>query len=241
MTLIIAPILTFAVFSVLSRNANDGTTLDTTRVFTSLSIFALLQEPLSSFIMALSTFTGSIGCFTRIQEFLDTDVRVDSRIKPTQSYDDSSQTSQTASVSRLSDIGAEKKDISATIKPKGDVLFESNAIEVRDGSFGWDKSKEANLSDIDLTVPRGKFTMLVGPVGCGKSTLIKALLGEVATLKGEVRASCAEMAYCDQTPWHMNGTVRESIIALSEVDERWYMSIIRACALVNWSRQTNLR
>lgn len=40
------------------------------------------------------------------------------------------------------------------------------------------------LDDIDLTLNRGEFTVLLGPNGTGKSTLLKALTGEIDT-KGE--------------------------------------------------------
>jgi ATP-binding cassette subfamily C (CFTR/MRP) protein 1 len=77
-TQIFAPVLTFAVFSVRARD-NGNTTLDTARVFTSLSLFALLSEPISSLVMSLATFLGAVGSFTRIQKFMQSDERVDTR------------------------------------------------------------------------------------------------------------------------------------------------------------------
>ena len=237
MTPVIAPVLTFAVFSILARRSGSGTTLDTTRVYTSLTLFALLQEPLSSFIMSLSTFIGSVGCFTRIQAFLETDVRVDSRIKPTEYREDSYPSSQTLSVSQGSDIKVEEITFKTTEKQTAAFLSDFDAITVQNGSFGWETEIAPLLSGINITVPRGKLTMLVGPVGCGKSTLLKALLGEVALMDGAIHVSTSEIAYCDQTPWHMNGNVQQSIVAVSELDERWYMSVIRACALDEDLRQ----
>lgn len=57
------------------------------------------------------------------------------------------------------------------------------------------------------------------------------MLGEVPCLGGRVELSSESVAYCDQTPWHMNGTIRESITALSPFDSNWYASVINACAL----------
>lgn len=237
MTPVIAPVLTFAVFSVLAQRSGSGTTLDTTRVYTSLTLFALLQEPLSSFIMSMSTFIGSVGCFTRIQTFLEADVRVDKRIKPMEYHDDSYPSSQTLSVSNGSDVKVEEITFKATDKPTAVFLPDTDAIAVQNGSFGWDTKVAPLLSGINIDVPRGKLTMLVGPVGCGKSTLLKALLGEVAMIDGAIQVSTSEIAYCDQTAWHMNGNVQQSIIAVSELDERWYMSVVRACALDEDLRQ----
>ncbi|KAH7329602.1 P-loop containing nucleoside triphosphate hydrolase protein [Stachybotrys elegans] len=227
---IIGPIVTFAAYGVMARNQGDGGTLDTNRVFTSLSLFALLQEPLSSFVMSLSTFMGSIGCFERIQEFLEADARVDSRINVA---DDSqrSSTSQDSSV---------EKEKTHPAKQEGQILAhpttaltwgEGLAVRVDEGAFGYDTTKEPLLRNIHAEIPKGKFTMLVGPVGSGKSTLLKALLGEVNVMSGTIQIGTSEIAYCDQTPWHMNGTVRDSIVAFSGVDEPWYQRVLEACAL----------
>lgn len=39
---------------------------------------------------------------------------------------------------------------------------------------------------ISVMVPRGSLLAVVGPVGCGKSSLISALLGEMEKVEGEV-------------------------------------------------------
>lgn len=195
-------------------------------MFTSLSLFALLQEPLTSFVTSLSSLMGSIGCFVRIQSFLNSDVRVDDRVIEQGNKHDGSWTS------RSSDSATEKGSPSEE-KPKllNDVVPTGNALVVKGGAFGYDTTKKPTLSDIFAEVPLGKFTMLVGPVGSGKSTLLKAFLGEVGIMAGSIQISSSEIAYCDQTPWHMNGTVRDSIIAFSPVDERWYQQVLDACAL----------
>jgi ATP-binding cassette, subfamily C (CFTR/MRP), member 1 len=232
-TQVFAPILTFAVFSVLAKRNGGGATLDTARVYTSLSLFALLAEPLGSLIMALVTFTGSVGCFTRIQAFLDKEVRIDSRKKPLDFIiDDFTPSSIRSSIADKVSIGSQStarvslssKDVSRSISVR-------DAIAVQEGCFGWDTEKEPLLKGITMTVPRQKFTMMIGPVGCGKSTLLKALLGEVPNMGGSVQISSMRVAFCDQTPWHMNQTVQQSIIAVSDFDASWYATVIRACAL----------
>ncbi len=45
----------------------------------------------------------------------------------------------------------------------------------------------AVLSDIDLVVPRGSITAVLGPSGSGKSTLLAALTGELAPAAGTVQ------------------------------------------------------
>jgi len=201
-TQVFAPVLTFTVFSVRARDSGDST-LDTARVFTALSLFALLSEPLASLVMALAAFLGAAGSFVRIQQFLESEERADMK-----NQDD--------------------RDISE--KPKLD-SSSPDAIAVQGGDFGWDSAKEPLLKGINLSIPWQKLTMVVGPVGCGKSTLLQALLGEVPALAGSVRLGSTSIAYCAQEPWHMNGTVRQAIVGCEEYDEKWYARVVHACSL----------
>jgi ATP-binding cassette subfamily C (CFTR/MRP) protein 1 len=238
-TPVAAPILTFAVFSVISRNSANGQTLDTARVFTSLSLFSLLADPLQSLIMTMATFMGSVGSFQRIQQFLVLDARVDARrigdVQPISRQQTHNQPISDAPTESAEDSDNEKSLVGASQDyPQ---LLDLHAFAVYDGSFGWDACKEALLQDLNMLLPRDNFTILVGPVGCGKSTLLKALLGEVPSLTGHVQCCSSEIAFCDQTPWHMNGTVQESILGISSLDEAWYSTVIQACALDEDLRQ----
>lgn len=242
--------MTFAVYTVLAKKNGGDTSLDFNRVFTSLSLFALLSEPLQSLIMALVTFLGSVGCFTRIQEFLDKAVREDPRRRPSETPDDYVEFAHSSHGLDIPDSihrGSVATDATRVTSVKSRLSFPfkdvfnpnsgNNAISIRDGCFGWDTEQEPLLKSITLAVPRGKFTMLVGPVGCGKSTLLKTFLGEVPTMGGVVEVASLNMAYCDQTPWHMNQTIRESIVAVADFDEKWYETVIHACALTEDLRQ----
>jgi ATP-binding cassette, subfamily C (CFTR/MRP), member 1 len=191
--------------------------------------------------MSLATFMGAVGSFHRIQEFLCTEVRVDDRKMPNQldilNNRHSDYIRKHSSASEATKITEIEKSISDVTPRNGSTLSSFDAIIVSSGDFGWDREKDPLLKSIDLTIPREKLTVIVGPVGCGKSTLIKALLGEVPCMGGEVQVSSAEIGFCDQTPWHMNGTVQESIIGVSELEEVWYSTVIRACALEEDLRQ----
>ena len=235
------PVLTFAAYSVMARNANDGSTLDTSRAFTSMSLFALLADPLSALIMAVAQFAGSIGSFTRIQEFLEGQVREDTRSQPSNLVilekdfqsgkgKESCQSSETEAEKLSIDPITGKSSTQSLVKPEV-------ALKVQDGSFGWTTDRPDLLSDIDVEIPRGKLTLLVGPVGCGKSSLLKALLGELPHSAGSTRISASQVAFCDQTPWHMNCTVQESILAISKMDPPWYNAVLRACSMDEDLRQ----
>ncbi|HEX9191450.1 MAG TPA: ATP-binding cassette domain-containing protein, partial [Candidatus Deferrimicrobiaceae bacterium] len=58
-------------------------------------------------------------------------------------------------------------------------------IEIRGLSkrFG----KKVVLDDLDLTVPKGKNTVVIGGSGTGKSVLIKCVVGLLRSDSGEIR------------------------------------------------------
>ena len=230
-TPVIAPVLTFTVFSVMALK-DGGTTLNVSKAFTSLSLFALLADPLSSLIMALTAFAGSVGCFARIQAFLETKDHKDERTTLLEEQSvNSSKTSAANATSSNSSIAWNDQLAAFYVSEKCLANLGGNAFLVENASFGWDTEKSALLKSIQMTIPRGKLTMIVGPVASGKTTLLKALLGEVPIMSGTVNASSGDISYCDQSPFHMNGTIRESVVAFSEFDKRWYSSVIDACAL----------
>ncbi len=59
------------------------------------------------------------------------------------------------------------------------------AVEVEDLTVAYDAKPV--LWDIDLKIPKGQLMAVVGPNGAGKTTLIKAMLGLLKPVTGEVR------------------------------------------------------
>lgn len=79
-----------------------------------------------------------------------------------------------------------------------------------------------SLKDIDLVIPKGSLTAIVGSIGSGKSSLLQGLMGGEQSLLGKNFADNAEMrrtggkvtfsgstSLCSQTPWIQNATIRE--------------------------------
>ncbi|KAJ3195835.1 hypothetical protein HK101_010929 [Irineochytrium annulatum] len=67
------------------------------------------------------------------------------------------------------------------------------------------------LHDISITIRKGSLTAIVGPVGCGKTTLLAGILGEVNRSSGQVHVT-GNVAYCAQQPWIRTGTVEDNIL-----------------------------
>ncbi|MBZ3869802.1 ATP-binding cassette sub-family C member 9 [Sciurus carolinensis] len=142
---------------------------------------------------------------------------------------------------------------------EGSLPFESckkHTTVVTNGYFSWG-SGLATLSNIDIRIPTGQLTMIVGQVGCGKSSLLLAILGEMQTLDGKVHWSnyakivvldpfinpvfCFlfpfssrnrySVAYAAQKPWLLNATVEENITFGSPFNKQRYKAVTDACSL----------
>uniref|UniRef100_A0A8C6Q4Z2 ATP-binding cassette, sub-family C (CFTR/MRP), member 9 n=1 Tax=Nothobranchius furzeri TaxID=105023 RepID=A0A8C6Q4Z2_NOTFU len=118
---------------------------------------------------------------------------------------------------------------------------EDVAVKVSNGSFTWGNNL-LTLSDINIRIPTGQLTMVVGQVGCGKSSLLLAMLGEMQAIDGRVFWSkestrsgfCKNrnsVAYAAQKSWLLNATVEENITFGSPFNKQRYKAVIDACSL----------
>ncbi|XP_041114284.1 ATP-binding cassette sub-family C member 9-like isoform X1 [Polyodon spathula] len=110
---------------------------------------------------------------------------------------------------------------------------EDIAVKVNNGFFSWG-SNVATLSDINMHIPTGQLTMIVGQVGCGKSSLLLAMLGEMQTIGGKVHWSNKNrnsVAYAAQKSWLLNATVEENITFGNPFNKQRYKAVIDTCSL----------
>uniref|UniRef100_A0AAQ5Z2J9 ATP-binding cassette, sub-family C (CFTR/MRP), member 9 n=1 Tax=Amphiprion ocellaris TaxID=80972 RepID=A0AAQ5Z2J9_AMPOC len=133
-----------------------------------------------------------------------------------------------------------------TRRPLRPTETEDVAVKVSNGSFTWG-SNLLTLSDINIRIPTGQLTMIVGQVGCGKSSLLLAMLGEMQAIEGRVYWSklpdCEminegnisknrySVAYAAQKSWLLNATVEENITFGSPFNKQRYKAVIDACSL----------
>lgn len=218
-----SPVITFGVFIGIEKA--QGRTLDTTRMFTSLSLLLLLNGPLMKLFQAIPVFVAALACVARIQKYLDTPSRADHRLlvsapqQPLTAYSPKS-TSQNADDIEL--INRYRNAVSR---------LPHIMISVQDGVFGWNKDDPPILHDINLEITRSQLTIIVGPVASGKTTLLKALLGEAPSSEGFVHISTLDFSFCDQTPWLLSQTVQKNITGFAAFESGWYNSVVHACTL----------
>ncbi|XP_077843262.1 multidrug resistance-associated protein 1 isoform X11 [Macaca mulatta] len=113
------------------------------------------------------------------------------------------------------------------VKDGGD----TNSVTVRNATFTWARSDPPTLNGITFSIPEGALVAVVGQVGCGKSSLLSALLAEMDKVEGHV-AIKGSVAYVPQQAWIQNDSLQENILFGCQLEEPYYRSVIQACALL---------
>ncbi|KAJ1773796.1 Transporter of the ATP-binding cassette (ABC) [Coemansia sp. RSA 1813] len=107
------------------------------------------------------------------------------------------------------------------------------------------------LRQLTANFPVGKLSIIAGPTGSGKTSMLMALLGEMRLISGQLMIPGAmfnsdvvlnenpldafalheSVAYVAQQAWLLNDTIRGNITFGMPYDEQRYNEVIRMCAL----------
>ena len=101
------------------------------------------------------------------------------------------------SLDRMNEIHTEtnEENVERTRTAYTDKSTEGHSLTIKDLSFKYDIYSPKNiLSDINLSIPNGKVTAIVGASGSGKTTLIKLLLGFYEPLNGNIEIGNANLS-----------------------------------------------
>ena len=185
------------------------------RTFTSLAYIQLLCSPLAHLFQIFPIIMSAITSLQRVENFLE------SGTTEPKTVEEGTRAPPNAFV-HVSDNGGSY--------PNSDIGCDS-AVTVQCGQFAWN-AQSPLLLEVNLRIPAATLTLITGPVASGKSSLIKALLGEIPVSSGTVSLRDRHsLAFCDQEPFLSKGTIRENVIADGAVDNLWYEEVITATAL----------
>ena len=101
------------------------------------------------------------------------------------------------SLDRMNEIHTEtnEENVERTRTAYTDKTTEGHSLTIKDLSFKYDiYSPKDILSDINLSIPNGKVTAIVGASGSGKTTLVKLLLGFYEPLNGSIQIGSANLS-----------------------------------------------
>nr|XP_025846741.1 multidrug resistance-associated protein 7 isoform X2 [Vulpes vulpes] len=112
----------------------------------------------------------------------------------------------------------------------------STALELHEALFSWDPvgtSQEIFINHLE--VKKGVLVGIVGKVGCGKSSLLAAVAGELHRLRGRVAVWGLSKGFglATQEPWIQFATIRDNILFGKTFDAQLYKEVIEACALTD--------
>ncbi|HHF6607878.1 TPA: ABC transporter ATP-binding protein [Haemophilus influenzae] len=93
----------------------------------------------------------------------------------------------------------QRREVMGTAKLQLDTSSRSGKIVFEMEDVSYEIAGKTLLKDFSTTILRGDKIALVGPNGCGKTTFIKLLLGEIQPTSGKIRCGIKlDIAYFDQ-------------------------------------------
>lgn len=201
-------ILTFVTYVLL------GHQLTAAKVFTALALVGMLIVPLNAFAWVLNGVLEAKVSLERIQRFFKV---------------------------QNQDLQAHY----ALMSPEDD----QTCVLFNHGTFSWaipdqDRDREGSereakgsllLHGLNLHITKGSLVVVVGKVGCGKSSFLAALTGELNRLSGVVFVAGREQGFglASQEPWIQHASVRDNILFGKDYDPVFYQTVIEACALTD--------
>lgn len=98
------------------------------------------------------------------------------------------------------------------------------AVSLESITFRYPGAAQPALQDVSIDIPAGSLVAITGPVGCGKSALLRAVLGLYPLEKGEIRLDgkllseispderAGRLGYLPQDPFLFSGSIHENIV-----------------------------
>ncbi|CDW52939.1 ABC membrane and ABC tran domain containing prote in [Trichuris trichiura] len=201
-------VVSFAAF-LLSDPSNE---LTPEVAFVSLSLFNILHLPISLIPIVVAYSIHAYVSLKRLSTFLNLEELDESIVL------------RTEGLQHMKDI---KKCTMSSF-----CVSIANAISFERATFSWeaDNMSGAVLRNINLKVTRGACIAVIGKVGCGKSSLCSAILGEMYKVDGSITVS-GSIAYVPQQAWILNATVKNNVLFYSPERSEFYKKVVRACGL----------
>lgn len=115
------------------------------------------------------------------------------------------------SLERINEIH-EKRNEESNPKALTTLQGKDRSISLEHVDFKYDKhSPRKTLDDVNLVIPEGKVTAIVGASGSGKTTLVKLLLGYYPALAGDIKIGGVSLS-----DYHLKGWRRQCGVVMQD-------------------------
>lgn len=201
------------------------------RIFSSLALFNVLRMPLIMLNLTITQTTDAWTALNRIQEFLQAEEKSDP-VEWDTTMDKAIEVEHASFTWEQVQSNKEEEKKKKEGEPKRNQISPKVATPSSTLDNNSDTTEHApfKLTDINFEAGRNELLAVIGTVGCGKSSLLGALAGDMRLTEGKIRMG-ATRSFCPQYAWIQNVSVRENILFGSEYDEEFYNRVIDACAL----------
>lgn len=122
-----------------------------------------------------------------------------------------------------------------------------DAIEIKDLDVAYEQ--KYIIKDMNLEIPKGKITMIIGSNGCGKSTLLKTIARIITPQKGEIKLDgisikarapkeiAKKMAVLPQSPIVPSGLLVKELVSYGRFPYQSAMGGLKEkdIEMVNWA------
>ncbi|KAI5286857.1 hypothetical protein KEM54_006450 [Ascosphaera aggregata] len=200
-------------------------------IFSSLAMFNSLRAPLNILPLTITQLTDAFAALTRIQAFLlaeeqEEAILHDSSLGDIMEVSDATFTwertptdEETKGNQKTDGSRNERSSAKSTVQKSGGGVV---SLELEPPPF--------KIEHLNLCLKRNELVAVIGSVGCGKTSLLSALAGEMRLVSGSAHMN-ASRAYCPQYAWIQNATVRDNILFGKPFVREKYDRVIEACAL----------
>ncbi|GFP57675.1 ABC multidrug transporter B [Trichoderma asperellum] len=192
--------------------------LDYGILFTSLSTMQIMLTPLLSIIQMLPEFVSSLVSWKRLVYY----VKINEEDLPSSK---SPQDLAFISEKPTSPQNTLVKMVNLTAKT-GETL-----LTMEDMTAEW-ASGSAFIEHANLSLGMGRMAIVAGAAGSGKSSILKAILGESTVVKGRLTVSAHRLSLCDQMLWFIPElSIKENIVFGKPFDQHLYNRVVACCCL----------
>ncbi|KDO21529.1 hypothetical protein SPRG_12492 [Saprolegnia parasitica CBS 223.65] len=218
-TLYAAPLVTMAV-SLLTYVAL-GHEMQSTTAFTVLALMNTASLPCMIFSNAVMHATDAFASCDRVNAFLLCDATAPLGLPPS---------SSSRVPSRVSSRVPSRVPSSPPVATTAASPPTATEIALVDATLAWHKTPTLHRISVSIATTTPSLTIVVGPVGSGKSSLVHALLGEMPLVDGRRRVA-TNVAFANQEAWIQHDTLRNNILFGDHLDAAKYGAVLDACQL----------
>jgi len=234
-TLMMASPILVALFS-FAVSTSTGASMTPSTAFSSLTLFNILRLPLMILPMLLGSLASANASLDRLSTFVSSADMVDYRdeVMCSDKKEHAAEfVNATLAWMRQTVDVEDKEDVAAAASSSSSSKASPKPLSSKTNEKEAPLPPAASLHEINVSIPRGKLTVVMGAVGSGKSSLLSALLGEMERWEGRVSLSesRSSIAYAAQQPFILNASVRNNILFGLDANEERYNQVLDACAL----------